>query len=223
MCGRYGGPKDLEVYSGHLPIEKPFKIKDLMNEYSIRQMAPIFAKNHDNKVVVQMMRMGLVPPSHTGPADDWEFSTWNARLETVGTTKSFARAWARKRRCIVPASWIGESLRVVDAPGGKVQADFLYRDQRPMGLAGIWEHAQTAGGPLLSFALLTRAPGTKMAQVHPREVCVIDGEFWAPYLAGDDVPLSKPWPDDAWGVRLPERSKRKIAQAPDDLFARGAA
>ena len=220
MCGRYGGPKDLEVYAGYLPVQRPLDDVKLQLEYSIGQMAPVFARNRQGQVVVQTMRMGLTPHSWTAPVKEWRYSTHNARLETIATNGSFARSWARGRRCIVPAQWIAERLGVVDVPGGKLQADFHDSQGRPLGLASLWDCAETSEGRLLSFALITREPGPRMAKVHPREVCALKPEQWAPYLAGDQpVDLAAPWPDDAWTVYLPNASRKRIEQAPHDLFA----
>ncbi len=218
MCGRYGGPRDLDVFAGFLPVRRPFSGLDLKPEYSVGQMAPIFAKNHDGQVVVQAMRMGLIPHSWPRHIKEWRYSTHNARLETIATNESFALSWAKGWRCIVPASWISESLRVVDVPDCRLNADFLRRDGRPMGLAGVWDYAKTADGPLLSFTLITRQPGPKMNDVHPREVCVIEPELWVPYLNNEDIDLGKPWGDDDWALRLPERSRKKVAETGADLF-----
>ncbi len=218
MCGRYGGPKELEVYAGFLPVAAPFEGITLQPEYSVGQMAPVFAKNRDGQFVVQLMRMGLIPHSWSRDIKDWRYSTHNARLETIATNESFARSWAGGRRCVVPAAWIGESLRVVDVPGGRLSAELYRRDGRPMGLAGVWDFAKTTDGPLLSFALITRAPGPKMSDVHPREVCVIDPEACAAYLDGQDIGLGTPWSDDGWALRLPERSRKKVSDAPADMF-----
>ena len=218
MCGRYGGPKELEVYAGFLPVAAPFEGIMLQPEYSIGQMAPVFARNRDGQVVVQPMRMGLIPHSWSRHIKDWRYSTHNARLETIASNDSFARSWANGWRCIIPASWIGETLRVVDVPGGRLPADLYRRDGRPMGLSGLWDFARTADGPLLSFALITRAPGPKMFEVHPREVCVLDPELWSGYLSNDDVGLERPWGDDDWALKLPVKSRKKVEEAGSDLF-----
>ncbi len=223
MCGRYGGPKDLEVYAGYLPVEPLFEPIELRPEYTIGSRAPVFAKNRTGQVVVQSMRMGFIPHWYHGAIKDWEPSTHNARLETLGQKESFARSWNRGWRCVVPAAWISESLGVVDAPGGRLAADFLRQDGQPMGLAGLWDYAVTADGPLLSFALITREPGAKMKSVHPREVCVIESELWAAYLEHGDIGLGRPWADDAWLMRFPEKSRKKIAESSGDLFSPRAA
>lgn len=220
MCGRYGGPKALEVYAGFLPVAPPFKQENPQFEYSIGQTAPVFARNREGAVVVQSMRMGLIPHSWPGHVKDWRYSTHNARLETIGSNESFARSWNRGRRCIVPAQWVSETLRVVDVPGGRLQADFHDRDAKPLGLAGLWDCADTADGWILSFALITRAPGPRMAQFHPREVCVLEPDQWAPYLTEAAAPeLSRPWADDAWTMILPPSSRKRLEHTAPDLFA----
>lgn len=219
MCGRYGGPKELEVYADYLPVHGPFDDVKLQLEYSIGQMAPVFARNREGEVVIQTMRMGLIPHSWNFAVKDWRYSTHNARLETIVTNGSFARSWARGRRCIVPAQWVAERLGVVDVPGGKLQADFHDSQGHALGLAGLWDCAETRDGRLLSFALITREPGLRMAQVHPREVCVLKPEEWARYLTGGQaVDLSAPWPDDAWTLYLPNASRKRIELASSDLF-----
>ena len=220
MCGRYGGPKDQAVYAGYLPVNNPFQDIDLKEEYSIGHKAPVFARSRSGTVVAQEMRFGLIPSTFNGAIRDWGYSTWNARLETVGRNQSFATAWNKGRRAIVPAPWVAEYLHVIDVPTGRLQADFCRADDKPMGLAAVWDYAQTADGPLLSFALITRQPGPKMMKCHPREICVVEPEDWNGYLHGEPgIDLARPWADDAWMMVLPLASQKRMAQAPHDLFA----
>ena len=220
MCGRYGGPREQAVYAGYLPVKNPFQNMELKAEYSIGHNAPVFARNRSGDIVAQEMRFGLIPSTFTGAIRDWSYSTWNARIETIGRNQSFATAWTKGRRAIVPAPWVAEYLHVIDAPNGRLHADFRRVDDKPMGLAAIWDYAQTADGPLLSFALVTREPGPKMMKYHPREVCVVEPEDWNGYLHGVPVVnLARPWADDAWMMVLPQTSKKRIAEAPRDLFA----
>lgn len=66
-----------------------------------------------------------------------------------------------------------------------------------MGVAGIYDHAKTMDGPILSVASLTREPCHHMAKVHDREPVVIDLENWRAWLDGsDDLDLATPWADD---------------------------
>lgn len=198
ICGRYGGPRDLEVHAGYLPVQKPFAHLPLKSEYRPTDLAPVFVKNRDGDIVIKDMRWWFVPSSFSGPLKDWKATTFNARLDEVGQKPTFRKAWDLKRRVIVPASYYNEWT----GPAGRKRCWEVGRaDGLPIGMAGIWDYAQTAEGPLLSFAILTRTPGPVMQQLHPREPVVLDSAEWQSWLAGADaLPLAAPWADNAFTV-----------------------
>ena len=136
----------------------------------------VFAKNSRGLTVLQDMRWGLIPASFTGFPESWDASTSHARIETVAELVSFKTAWAKKKRVIVPLDRITQKAAGSAMFGGhsknKVRVAVTRADKKPLGVAGIYDYAQTAEGPILSFAVLTREPGPRMAEIHDREpVC----------------------------------------------------
>ncbi|WP_209719819.1 MULTISPECIES: SOS response-associated peptidase family protein [Asticcacaulis] len=112
---------------------------------------------------------------------------------------SCSRAWAKKRRVIVPASCYWEwSERLGRSRVPKQRWCIEPDSDEPLAMAGLWDHAQTADGPVLSFAILTRTPGERMQRLHDREPVVLARSEMAAWLDGKALDLSTPWNDDAF-------------------------
>ena len=79
--------------------------------------------------------------------------TYNARSETVHEKPSFRDAWRHGRRCIIPA----EAIYEPNYESGKAVRWRIFRkDERPMGIAGLWGFWRGPDGrELLSFTMLT--------------------------------------------------------------------
>jgi putative SOS response-associated peptidase YedK len=166
----------------------------------------VLAKNREGKIADIDMRWGLIPASYTGHVEAWTASTMNARLETVAELPSFQHAWSKKRRVIIPMeNYVQKVTTGANVFGGKPAAKkvaITRADGKPLGVAGIYDHAQTMDGPILSVASLTREPGPRMAKVHDREPVVIDLENWRAWLDGaDNLGLEAPWADDAFDLK----------------------
>jgi len=165
----------------------------------------VLAKNSKGDVVLQKMRWGLIPASFTGFPESWDANTTHARIETVAELQSFKNAWSKKKRVIVPMEHIYQKAPVSAISGGrssqKIRVAISRADKKPLGVAGIYDYAQTATGPVLSFAMLTREPGSRMVEIHDREPVVIEPERFQDWLDGaDDLALERPWADDAFEV-----------------------
>ena len=173
----------------------------------------VYARNSEGAVVVKEMHWGLIPASFTGYVGDWGASTAHARLETVATLPAFENAWKRKRRVIFPMNCYYEKASLGTATNGrKAKAErvaILRTDGKPMGVAGLYDHAQLMDGPLLSVAMLTREVGPRMAQFHDREPLLLEPEDWDAWLSGSDsIDLETPWADDAFQV-IPANSLKQ--------------
>lgn len=72
--------------------------------------------------------------------------------------------------------------------GKKLMWRFTVPGQETFAFPGIWDHAETADGPLDSFALLTSAPGPDQAPYHNRQPVILERADWADWLeAGGDM------------------------------------
>ena len=169
------------------------------------RVAPVLVKNGQGQNVVKEMRFGLIPAHYTGFASAWTASTIHARLETVATLDSFKNAWAKKRRVIFPLEHFVEKTKArADLFGtsrGMVRVAIKRADDKPFGVAGIWDYARYAAeSPILSAAMLTRAPGKRMQEIHDREPVVLEPEDFEAWLGGADLDLETPWGDDAFQI-----------------------
>ncbi|MBT9457470.1 MAG: SOS response-associated peptidase [Burkholderiaceae bacterium] len=99
----------------------------------------------------QLGLFGLLPSW----AKDLAFGrkTFNARSETVAEKPSFRDAWAKGRRCIIPAEAVYEPCWET---GKAVKWAISRRDGLPLGLAGLWGYWRDKDGKeVLSFTMLT--------------------------------------------------------------------
>ncbi|WP_081724663.1 SOS response-associated peptidase [Asticcacaulis sp. YBE204] len=199
MCGRYGGPREAEVHAGFLDVTSPFSLLSPPRDYRPTDLAPVYVKNREGQIVLKEMRWWFVPATYTGALKDWKATTFNARLEEVATKPTFKRAWDLRHRVIVPA---GHYYEWTGPAGAKTQWQVRPSGHQPLAFAGLWDHAQTEEGSVLSFAILTREPGPAMQRLHPREPVVIEPHDWQAWLDGADVPcLSQPWDERAFTVQ----------------------
>ena len=175
---------------------------------------PVYVKNRAGEVVEKSMRWGFIPWNWTGRLKDWTYSSTHARLETVADDdKCFGRAWRLGRRAIFPVGEVFEKGWAISR-----------RDGGPMAVAGVYDYAMTADGPVLSIAMLTREPDAWMRKIHDREAVILNLPMAAQWLNGaDDLDLTRPLSQDVYQA-VPEaewrlRSKRQKAGQLDILAA----
>lgn len=124
------------------------------------------------------MRWDLVPWFWKKTIKEKKFLATNARCETVATTASFREAFKR-RRCLVPADgfyeWTGEK-------GAKTKWMFTRAGEPWFCFAGLWDHAETADGPVDSFTIITTAAGPFAREYHDRQPLILDRDQWARWL-----------------------------------------
>jgi putative SOS response-associated peptidase YedK len=139
-----------------------------------------------------VLRWDLVPHVWRQPIKAKRFLATNARSETITTTGAFKDAFAR-RRCLVPADgffeWTGEKR-------AKTKWLITAADQPWFCFAGLWEHAETADGPVDSFTILTTAAGPDMAAYHARQPVILPLDRRMDWLdlTRDATPLFEPGP-----------------------------
>lgn len=178
-------------------------------------LAPVVrrSKSRDERVV-EMARWGLVPPWASDPAIGARM--FNARIETVSTSRAYKRPFA-SRRALVPADGWYEWRKL---PGGGKQPYFF---TRPGGVvfAGLWEtwrprEARAEGAEdlsLMTFTVLTcPAMGEAMESVHDRMPYVLPPERYAAWLGEEDADVGELLAGPA--ASLPEELEiRKVSRA----------
>jgi len=144
MSGRYSRKTPLKQLA--TLFDCPAPTTDGPPRYNIAPTQPVVAARLDPAGGRQLawLRWGLVPSW----ADDVKIGNRliNARADTASTKPSF-RAAFKARRCLIPADGFYEWQKL-DA---KHKQPFNIRrsHERPFAFAGLWEHWQKDGGPVL--------------------------------------------------------------------------
>jgi putative SOS response-associated peptidase YedK len=129
---------------------------------------------------------------------------FNARVETVGSSNAYRRAYA-KRRCLIPADGWYEWQALDTAKGSRKQPLYMTpHDGHPIAFAGLYEFWGEAGQTVTSATILTAESTGALADIHPRMPLVLPREAWARWLdpsVEDAGELVRPW-DEAAGEHL---------------------
>lgn len=177
MCGRYAifaAPHRLiELFGSEIILNFPARF----NAAPLQEM-PIIVKN---RLTTRMGfgRWGLLPP--WAAADDKGLCAKmiNARCETVAEKPAFREAWARGRRCLVPANgffeWKGE--------GDAKQAYYLqHKTEDVIAFAGLW----AKNDDLVTFTVLTKDADAHIADIHHRMPVMFTPEQGRAWLAMEE-------------------------------------
>lgn len=114
------------------------------------------------------MRWWLVPSWSQGPQS--KYSMFNARAETIKTSKAYAQPYKRQR-CVIPVSSYFE-WRGVD---GKRQPFSIRReDGEALALGGLWDKWQGSEGTMISCTIVTTQAPASMQPFHHRAPLMLD-------------------------------------------------
>jgi putative SOS response-associated peptidase YedK len=209
MCNRFrsrfGWVDWAEDFSEtRFPLRFPDPLPNLLPELRPTDphavLRPVDASDPMAGLEAAVMRWDLVPNFWRQPIKAKKFLATNARSETVQTTSAFKDAFARQR-CLIPADaffeWTGEK-------GRKTKWLITVADQRCFCFAGLWDHADTADGPVDSFTILTTGAWPDMAPIHDRQPVILPRDRWRDWLdlRGDPRPLYEPGPRGTLSAEL---------------------
>ncbi len=202
MCGRYASFRDTQ------DLVDEFAIATVADDVRLLPASWNLAPTDRVRMVVERpdrstgqvtrqlraARWGLVPPWASDPAIGTRMI--NARVETVRTARSYARAF-RSRRALLPADGYYEWQR--PSPGSPTrhkQPFYIHAtDGSALALAGLYEFwrdpTRADDDParwLVTTTVLTRPATPQLAHVHERQPLVLPPAQWATWLAPDTDP-----------------------------------
>ena len=178
MCGRFTQKLTWrqihDLYSLRGP-SLPLNLQPHYNGAPAQDFAACRLDEDGNRTIAQL-RWGLVPAWSKNSGMSTRHI--NARAETVHTKPSFGDAF-RSRRCLVPANGWFEWQRT----GHGKQPYFLaLADGSPLSFAALWERWSKDGESLESFAIITTAASSALADIHHRQPAIIDSDRFDDWL-----------------------------------------
>lgn len=176
MCNDYGNRvaynEYVEAFSQiRLPLRLPVAAPNLepRNDIWPTETAPVI-RRHADGVELAQLRWGFAPGRPKG-APVINFRSEGRRFQTG--------------RCLVPASHFFE---FTGAKSPKYKWRFTKTGEDWFCLAGLWR--PPSGNAPEAFTILTTEPGPDVAQIHNRQVVVLDRTDWAAWLD-----LTRPEPE----------------------------
>lgn len=176
MCGRFTSLLSPELLAVIYEVLAP---PDLAPRYNIAPSQPVVIVRQDvsGQRELASANWGLIPSWAKDP--NIGHSLINARAETVQEKPSFRTAF-RRRRCIIPASGFYEWLSV---DGTKQPWYIKGFEDRPLSLAGLWEHWQSPDGSLIeTCAIITTTANDLMTPIHDRMPVILPPESITTWL-----------------------------------------
>ena len=174
MCGR------VNVSSGPLTllfmdmVGQPYPELDRYNVAPTEPL-PVVRAAKDGTLEAATMRWWLTP--YWSKEMSTKYSMFNAKAETLETSRAFAEPFAR-RRCLLPVAGYYEWQK-----DGERRLPFYIRPAEEDGLllAGIWDRWRNGAETIESFAVVTTAVHERLAFVHDRQPAIVtraEGHRW---------------------------------------------
>ena len=191
MCGRYNIHDDpwLQTLLKELGVD--VRIPTRVNIAPTEPVPVVFEE--EGKRCLREMRWWLVPS--WAPEIDQRYSMFNAKAETLATSRAF-RGPLRHRRCILPAS----SFIEWTAADGRRQPWLIRPEHGAIAFAGLWDVWEKEGNCLESCTIITTGSAPGIDRLHDRMPVMLREQDFARWL---DVETPLGDPSDILYSRLP--------------------
>lgn len=114
--------------------------------------APIIRTNREGRREAVVATFGMIPKNRI-PSGVKKYSTMNTRAESVGSLRSYSKAWKTSQLCLVPMQCFYEPNWET---GKHIRWRIAMQDGSPFAVAGLWrEWPEENGQVSYSFTQLT--------------------------------------------------------------------
>jgi putative SOS response-associated peptidase YedK len=192
MCGRYALSAKINEIIERFSVTTTPQGVQVEPRFNVApgQANPVIIAGEDARTLT-LMQWGLVPSWAKEPKSD--YSTINARVETVGEKPTY-RTPLRRQRCLVPATGYYEWQAQAGAGRGAAKQPFFMRladgDNELFAFAGLYDVWRGKDDQeLYSYTILTTEATPLLAPVHARMPLILPRAAEAQWL---DPELSDP-------------------------------
>jgi putative SOS response-associated peptidase YedK len=187
MCGRATVINPDGITEKLYGYTRKFVPTDWKPRYNLNPHEDIPAVYYDpflKERVLRTMHWNLIPSkleSRDKVVDfDSQYSTFNARIETVASAPTFEQSW-RSQRCLVVVDgiveWVGKK-------GHKVPHLIRHKDRIPFAMAGLWSrwHDRAGGEELWSSTVIVKDADEWYSRFHDRMAILLAPEAYEEWL-----------------------------------------
>ena len=171
----------------------------LKASYNIPPSSQILLARNNSKGGRELvaLKWGLVPSWSREPKT--EYSTINARAETIDEKPTFKNAF-KSRRCLIASDGFIEWQKKSD---GTKQPHFIsLLDSKPFAFAGIWERWEREGQWLESCSIIVTQANELMKAIHDRMPVILSPDYYDAWMNAKETNTSNlksllvPYPSD---------------------------
>lgn len=177
MCGRYNVHQDPFTQALLAQLGVQGELHTHLNIAPTEPVPVVFEEEGERHL--RLMRWWLVPS--WVPEISTRFSMFNAKAETLSTSKAF-RGLQRHRRCILPAS---SFIEWTAGQGGK-QPWLIRPAEGAIAFAGLWDVWEKDGNCLESCTIITTAAAPGIDRLHTRMPLMLRPEQFDAWLDVSD-------------------------------------
>jgi putative SOS response-associated peptidase YedK len=191
-----------DEYRSQIDLVAPPGIDAPEAQYNIAptQVVPILRRTPEGEyaprhsIQIAPAFWNFVPVWWKKPLSEKDFTSFNARAETVDTSAVFSGAF-RQNRCLVPAS----GFYAWTSSGSSSSTPFAValKNTRWFCFAGLWSRAMIDGSEFDTFAIITTTPNDLMATLSTSMPVILNPKNWLRWLdtsERDPMSLLHPYP-----------------------------
>ena len=196
MCGRFIRTSPIERYSALFSAPGTLDLKPSFNIAPSSQILLARGNGKGGRELVSL-KWGLVPFWSKEPKT--EYSTINARAETIDEKPTFKNAF-KSRRCLIASDGFYEWKKNAD---GTKQPYFIgLVDNKPFAFAGLWEQWEREGHVVESCTIIVTSANELMAPIHDRMPVILSQDYYEAWMNPKETNSSRlkslllPYPSD---------------------------